>query len=384
MNKKYIANTKFAFININRNVKLSKDFVQSIKEHGVIVPIIITKASEIADTGYPLISAVDGEPIEDYPTDVYVVLDGQHRIKAAFNNNEEEYELEAKSQKEIDEFNLNKEENERTHKICPTAYVPKIIESIPTLEVEREYMGDNINDFIININSTSHTWKASDYISNAVIIKKDDKTIKAINALQNIGFPISTTSRYFAFNNSRICPKSVWQLAKGVEIEGLNIERGLFIIHLFITKGFDLSFIKKRYLIDFLKEKQSEGDKKFWEACNVIANMSEDTVNTVVNRNTEEFDCIYKAELNNYNKSKERRNIVDIANFANDEYVNTFIANAENYAKAKSLPRNKKEPKPMFTLPEYNIFNDTNADESELPIVPTTSTTVISTEEIAA
>lgn len=158
----------------------------------------------------------------------------------------------------------------------------------------------------------------------------------------------------------------------------------MFIVHLFITKGFDLSFVKKRYLIDFLKEKQTEGDKNFWEACNIIANMSEDTVKKVVNRNLEDFGSIYKAELKKYNKSNESRKIVDIANFANDEYVNTFIANAEKYAKANSLPRKKKEPKPVFELPEYNIFNDTNADESELPTVPTTSTTVISAEEIAA
>lgn len=379
-----VANTKFAFININRDVKLSKDLSQSIKKNGVLLPIVVAKASEVADADFHLVSAVDGKPIEGYPTDVYVVLDGQHRITAVFNNNKEEYELEEKSHKEIEEFNRNKEENERTHKICPTAYAPNIIESIPTIEYDRASIGDNINDFIITLNSTSHIWKASDYISNTAIIQKDDKTAKVINALQSIGFTISTISRYLAFNNSRICPKSVQQLANGVEIEGLNIGRGLYLVHLFITKGFDLSFIKKRYLIDFLKEKQTEGDKKFGEACNVIANMSEDAVKIVVNRNADNFGCIYKDELKKYKNSKEHRNIADIANFANDEYVNTFIANAENYAKAKSLPRKKKEPKPVFELPEYNIFNDTNADESELPTVPTTSTTVISTEEIAA
>lgn len=235
-----IQDCKFAFLATNRNITKTKELTDSIREKGVLIPIIAIYANELK--GISMYSATEPtkELNEEEKANRLVVLDGQHRLTALLKIEQEKKRNKKTSDSQEDDSEINLQ-------------IPVIIKSI-------EEIG-NINEYIIAINNTAHKWNSKDYIDNSYKIKGDNDIIKTINVFKNLGFSISSISRYMCLNKDSLNTKTLAEYTNSnTPIKYINHERAIRLYKFLLGKGFSDNFLKKRYLVDYIAEEKKQSD----------------------------------------------------------------------------------------------------------------------------
>ena len=299
--------TKFAFLTSNRNISTNKDLVESIKEKGVLQPITVINGNNIGTEQLYDVNT-NTEVAQENKGDYYVVLDGQHRLTILMN--------------------ILKEKSE----------VSDADKTIPALVITQEEVGDNVNKYIITLNSTSKNWKDNDYIKNAVQIKPNDELIQAINTFERRKFSMTTISRYICLNNHGITKKTVTEYVyNNKDISYADYKRAIRLYLFLRGKGISDSFLKKRYMIDYIAEMKKQNDninyalnlinylqKGAIDAINSLkaseSNVS-DTINEILHQN---FRTVLK-EADSEEQKQEIENPKNYLAMVSDEEVKNFM-----------------------------------------------------------
>ncbi len=224
------SSVKFVFLSINRSVVGNKSLRESIAKRGILMPLTVIPVEEL-DDDVKLKDATTRRPITKAEAiGGYAIIEGQHRYS------------------ELCHLNLIKESG-AAYKDLKTTFNCLIVSS--------EEVG-NINEYIIELNSCSKNWKSGDYIENASEQMEEDLVIKTVNKFKTQGFSISTISRFICFDPKVITNKTLAEYtnSKGkYEFKGADPIRAIKLYKSLRWMGFLDTFIKKRYLIDFIIHK---------------------------------------------------------------------------------------------------------------------------------
>ena len=241
---KEVRNAAFAK-GINRDVNLAnaKKICADIKAHGYRQAelVQVLPAEQAIVNGDINLVDINKNPISpESAHNYYLIVDGQHRIFATAEFNEEN---------------------------TSPIQVPAIIVNLND--------GETITEYISAINVTKTEWKPLDYVrgaanvQNTPILLRYKELIKCEDNPQ--GFPLSTLNLIF-FGNAKELSKADFSLLcqgkteKGVKtkkkiIEGESIERGSRFINMCHRLGFKNKDIAKRYLIErFEKLRNAKND----------------------------------------------------------------------------------------------------------------------------
>lgn len=232
-------NAKIAFINGNRSVH-EKRLLESIKEYGILRPIDIMPYGEIKDQNITLTDVLTGNVIENPTDDYFVVLDGQHRLTCALQLYNEHH----KSQVENCDGGgcSDNSINANLYNAC-------------------DLKGLHPLTFISIANSTPKCWSANDFIDSAHVRKGDDVIIKTVYTLKSLGFPNSNISRVLFFDHKAMKPSALADYVDGNNDLGSEMqrERGLEVLRLLVDKGFNMNFLKKRYMMEAIIKSCTSG-----------------------------------------------------------------------------------------------------------------------------
>lgn len=207
-----------AFIANNREVSSQnvKKHAESLKKFGRnLVPLLYVEATEVGD--YQLYDADNGKLVDkaEYP-DYWVVLDGQHRYKAARR-------LEKK-----EEFDMN---------------------NLKWQEVE---LGDNsFIDVLTEVNTVSYKWKGGDFIHGLILQDPENELYKFAYDLIQQGVSGKTVGKYLTFRDN-----VKWADPKTYKDANLPRAKKIWAV----AKTFGTKTAKESIIIDYIIEKGS------WEA----------------------------------------------------------------------------------------------------------------------
>lgn len=280
---------KIAFTNVNRelNNSIVNAKAKSIEQYGLLMPIIVLNAEEVASKGIDLYDADTKEKIEN-AENYYVILDGQHRYAAI------RY--------------LNKKKN-RYFDIW-LMYPLNIDEAISTL--------------IMEINTSAVNWKNDNYISVLAELRPDNKGLAFINKymklrhkrnkknepsdnLPNNGYGLSVLSKYLTLDAS-INKKYLYKMASISNKElpnDVNVERAKNIITTGLEVGFTHHFLASRFFIDWIA-KWVRSEHKVDEILNWIKDsMTPEKAEKLMeecnaNNFKDKFDEVIKVKKNQY------------------------------------------------------------------------------------
>ena len=288
-----IENTKFAYINLNRKVENNSELTKSIREKGILQPITVIRGNELEDSIYTHSNGKCEEIPNEEKREYFVILDGQHRIHSLM-------------------------------KILKEGNIKENIKQIPIIIKTKEEVGD-INDYIISINSTAKNWKNSDYIKNANIRKNNDSLIKTIGAFNDMKFSISTISRYICLGSKYITKETLTEYLNGKsEIKYADYERAIRLYLFLRGKGFSSQFLKKRYLINYLRRIENIN--------NLNHNNIEDNIIKIIDED-------YDEAVNNAENEIEKEEIKkgkDYLSFISYEEIDNFL-NPKKIQKKESI-----------------------------------------------
>jgi hypothetical protein len=229
---------KPAFASFNRtvNIKNVQIILEKIKVKGYRKgePIQVIKAEDALRMG--IISLFDlnklGIPLNKI-NDYYLILDGQHRTIA------------------VALYNMWAKENGEDEIL------------IPAIEVDL-INGETITEYCNEINITKKEWSREDYVKGAASVHIDDPLLKRYDELIKTeenpnGFSLSTLNLIFIGGNG-LTKRDLELLCSGVTKKGVggtidivpdyNLELGNWFISTCLEKGFKVSEIRKRYLIE--------------------------------------------------------------------------------------------------------------------------------------
>lgn len=322
-----IGSTNFAFLASNRSISDNKGLKESVKANGVLQPITVINGSNVG-IEHPLYDVKSyAEITQENKGEYYVVLDGQHRLTTLRKV--------LKEKKEVSDAD----------------------KMIPALIVTQEEVGDDVNKYIININSTSKNWKDGDYIKNAIQIKPDDELMQAIDAFKRRKFSISTISRYICLNSSAISSKTLTEYVyNGKKINYAGYERAIRLYIFLSGKGLSDSFLKKRYMIDYIAEmkKQHNGIEPVLNLINYLQKSAIDAINSLKASECNVTDVINEILHQNFNSvlkevdnDEEKKKIVagkDYLAMITDEDVRKFI---EQPVEKEATKRDHSKAKPQ-------------------------------------
>ena len=217
---------KVAFVNGNRAINENnvKKHMGSLEKFGRnLVRLLYVNADDVE--GYEIHDAATDKIIEkeDYG-DYIVILDGQHRFRAAMK-------LDADESKEFTLDNL------RWDKV--------------------ELEGHSFQDVLIEVNTRTQPWKGSDYISGCVLNNPQNEIALFAKEVIGKGASAKTVNKYIFFED-----KFSWSEAmKDVKLlEKADLARAKKIWE--VVKGYPDGIIKKSLIIDHIKE---GGGKNYWE-----------------------------------------------------------------------------------------------------------------------
>lgn len=293
---------KFFFLNSNRSVSPRKDLALSIREQGVMDPIKVINSGFIdADTP---ITDIDGREINRKVETGLVILDGQHRYATLV-------EL------------IRKTKDEKGNTPLKSTVLPCII-------LSQGEVG-NVNSYIITLNSCSRNWKNSDYIDNAAKVQKNDKLIRTIERFQEIGFSLSTISRFVCFNKSRLSTKSLTEYvnSKGEKlIDGADADRACRLYLFLYNKGLQDTVLRKRYIIEYIiRESNVSSLSAVLSVISVLKNYAK--INQLRDKDVTKGtlgDAIESIIKEDYNSFKREKNYTqkDIDNMESKDYLAEF------------------------------------------------------------
>lgn len=210
---------KIAFIDGNRAINKNnvKKHVESFKKFGKnLVPLLYVEATDVV--GHTLYDAESGEVVaqDDYK-DYWVILDGQHRYKAA---------QELAASEDANGFTLD------------------------ALWWEKVNLdGKSFEDVLIEVNSRTQPWKGADYICGCVLQHPENEVAQFAQELVKQGVSGKTITKYLFFND-----KFKWADAV-VNVDamtGANVQRAREIWE--VVKQFPIMMKKSSIIIDFIIE----------------------------------------------------------------------------------------------------------------------------------
>lgn len=218
---------KFVFLSINRNVVGNKSLRESIAKRGVLMPLTVIPVEELDDEVKLKDASTKQSITKAEALGGYAIIEGQHRYS------------------ELRHLLMIKESG---------AAYKDLQTTLNCLIVSRDEVG-NVNEYIIELNSCSKNWKSGDYIENATEQMEEDLLIKTVNKFKLHGFSISTISRFICFDSKAITNKSLADYTNSngkVAFRNADPIRAIKLYKSLRWMGFTDSFIKKRYLIDFI------------------------------------------------------------------------------------------------------------------------------------
>lgn len=217
---------KVAFVDGNRAINENnvKKHMVSLEKFGKnLVRLLYVDANDVE--GYNIFDAATDEIVnkENYG-EYIVILDGQHRFKAAMK-------LAADESKEFTLDNL------RWDKV--------------------ELDGHSFQDILIEVNTRTQPWKGSDYISGCVLNNPENEIALFAKEVTGKGASAKTVNKYIFFED-----KFSWAEAmKDVKLlEKADLARAQKIWA--VVKTYPDGIIKKSLIIDHIKD---GAGKKYWE-----------------------------------------------------------------------------------------------------------------------
>ncbi len=190
---------KIAFIKGNRDIAKGNvnSKVKSLSECRMnLVPMMVVEGKKAVDDGCSLVSPDGADITNDDAEKCLVIVDGQHRYKAAMKLLEEE--------KDNDEKTITDD----------------------SIHFFLDYSGRNTKELLAVTNIESYKWKAEDYAKGAVLYKPDDKVAKFANEYLEKGISISTISIYL-FGQSGVLTANV--LGKLMKKENVRYKKDLHL-----------------------------------------------------------------------------------------------------------------------------------------------------------
>lgn len=235
------------FIQGNRQVsnKNVKSKTTSIKEYGILVPLMYVKGTKAVEDGCSLMTS-KGEAIPSEEADKYIVIvDGQHRYTAAIENGVSDEEI-------------------------------YLFES---------YAKASTKELLAEANVEVEKWKGEDYIAGATLAKPENELLQFANSLSLRGFPISTISLILCWDKHKFTSKKLSKLMKG---ETVNIEYKLERANAFLDamSNFTDKFVAKNYAINVVIDLSSEMGYK--PVCEALSKISRATIQRIEGMTGEE------------------------------------------------------------------------------------------------
>lgn len=208
---------KIAFVDGNRAINKNnvKKHIDSLKKfHKNLVPLLYVEATEVE--GHTLYDAITGDEIEpENYKDYWVVLDGQHRYKAA---------LELAASEDANGFTLD------------------------ALRWEPVELGEHtFEDVLIEVNSRTQPWKGNDYICGCVLQHPENEAVQFAQELIKEGVSGKTIAKYLFFTD-----KFKWSdaVVNADALKSANVYRAKEIWH--TVSQFPCKMRKSPIIIDFI------------------------------------------------------------------------------------------------------------------------------------
>jgi hypothetical protein len=225
LEKLQLETVKFATIAGNRDVD-AKRLMKAIKKVGrVTTPILVVEYQNIQDKSVVLFDQRTGQRLEDPSPDLYVIMDGQHRCICA--------------QQIFEEMQA-----EGSDVIFPDYIYANVYE-------KEDIQDEDIISLIMDINSTTKSWGAKDYIKSAYTHNPEDETMVVVNVGTELHFSISNLSRYVCNNHKTLTPKALsCYIGGGAELPEGSPRKALEILRMLNDTGFSIDFLRKRYLAE--------------------------------------------------------------------------------------------------------------------------------------
>ena len=218
---------KIAFVDGNRAINENnvEKHVESLKEFGKnLVPLLYVDAAEVGNR--KIFDAITDEEVkpEQYG-DYDVVLDGQHRYKAA---------LKLADSDEADGFTLD---NLKWEKV--------------------DLNGKSFEDILIEVNTRTQPWKGADYINGCILHEPNNEVFRFAKELTDLGVSAKTVNKYLFFDD-RMSWATV--MSDSAKMKEADLARAKEIWG--EVKKFPERIRKRSTIIDYVKD---TGGKAYWQ-----------------------------------------------------------------------------------------------------------------------
>ena len=204
-------NKEVAFLKCNRLIDKKNIIqkIQSIKSKGIIGVIFYLPGDKVVNDGYEIVDS-HGNPISN-PENYIVIIDGQHRIKAALDCN------------------------------------------YPADKIRLTMPGDTSLDtmtILLALNNECFKWNGNSYLRAAYIRHPESKDLAYMNLLAEAGFPLSTISWLVTLGITVNQQHLNTYIATSGVVACADIERAKLFLENARKVGFSDKYLKKRYLIE--------------------------------------------------------------------------------------------------------------------------------------
>jgi len=318
--KLQLETVKLATIDGNRDVDI-KRLMKVIKKDGrVLIPILVIEYKDIQDKDVVLYDIRTKQRLDNPSNDYYVILDGQHRSMCALELFEE-MKKEASDVKITDFIYANVMEDE-------------------------DIQGQDIVTLIMSINSSATSWKSKDYIKSAYTQNPKDETLIAVNLCTQLGYSISNASRYLCNNHRTLNPSVLSRfIGNECELPESNPRKALEILRMLVDVGFDIEFLKKRYLADDIVIKRNNDHLE--DFLNSLYRLDSATVEKIQKLTPQDCDnhkirdVVQEFEKNLSEEERAKCFVPDTSEKRFTENVNFFAKLAEDIKAAKSTKKTR-------------------------------------------
>lgn len=219
---------KFAFVDGNRAINENnvEKHVESLKEFGKnLVPLLYVDATEVGNR--KIFDAITDEEVKpELYGDYNVVLDGQHRFRAAMRLADSD---------EANGFTLD---NLKWEKV--------------------ELNGKSFEDILIEVNTRTQPWKGADYINGCILHEPNNEVFRFAKELTDLGISAKTVNKYLFFDD-RMSWANV--MSDSTKMKEANLIRAKEIWN--VVKKFPERIRKRSTIIDYII---SNGGKSHWQA----------------------------------------------------------------------------------------------------------------------
>lgn len=259
-------NKKIAFIKGNRAIsqKNLNQKIESIKDCGQLMPIVIVDGGDAAAEGLTLVDCKTNEFVQNSEVNDYVaVIEGQHRYES---------------------FMKLQEEDKKNN----TILAPVDIYAIYALNPKQK----KIKKLISELNKTSIVWDGKDFVTGAALCNPTNELLKYAKELADMksastkdgfpknGYPLSTISKIITFGISLDKAKVSGCMDNGTEcLPTGNIDRAKRIIDAAIRVGFKHQYLAHRYFIDWVIDESNVQNEDVY--CGLISGLSASKVEKI-------------------------------------------------------------------------------------------------------